>query len=98
MQAQLLPKKLVFILVGRRPSVTLEKVLKFITGSEEEPVLGCGIDPHVVFDRVAKSFLPTRNTCVNKLTLPVGDMVPPNHAGIYAFFDYAFTNDYFGNI
>ena len=83
MQAQLLPKKLVFILVGRRPSVTLEKVLKFITGSEEEPVLGCGIDPHVVFDRVAKSFLPTRNTCVNKLTLPVGDMVPPNHAEIY---------------
>lgn len=83
---------------GRRTSVTLEKVLKFITGSEAEPVLGYGIDPHIVFDRFAKSFLPTSNTCVNKLTLPVGHMVPPNHAEIYAFFDYAFTNDYFGNI
>lgn len=91
-------KKLVFISAGRRPSVTLEKVLKFVTGSEAEPVLGYGINPHIAFDRFAKSCLPTSNTCVNKLTLPVGDMVPQNPAEIYAFFDYAFSNDFFGNI
>ena len=52
--------------------------MKFVTGSEAEPVLGYGINPHIVFNPYAISCLPTSNTCTNKLTLPVGDKVPQN--------------------
>ena len=35
---------------GRRPSVPLEKVLKFVTGSKAESVLGYGKNPHIASD------------------------------------------------
>jgi len=43
---------------------------------------------------IVSSCLPTSNTCVNKLTLPFDDMVPPT----YSFFDYAFSDFSFGNM
>ena len=79
----------------------MAKVIKFVTGSEAEPVLGYGINPHIVFNCYAISCLPTSNTCINKLTLPVGDKVckvPRNPDKSYEFFDYAFNSDYFGSI
>ena len=44
------------------------KVIKFVTGSEAEPVLGCGVNPDIVFNPYAISCLPTSNTCIKKLT------------------------------
>lgn len=43
---------------------------------------------------IVSSCLPTSNTCVNKLSLPFDDMVPPT----YSFFDYAFSDFSFGNM
>ena len=83
---------------GRRDNVSLPKILKFVTGSEIEPVLGYAIDPRIEFDKYAPSALPTSNTCINKLTLAIGDNLPPDRSDIYDFFDYAFTSDYFGII
>ena len=68
--------------------------MKFVTGSEAEPVLGYGINPHIVFNPYAISCLPTSNTCTNKLILPVGDKVPQNPEKSYEFFDYAFNSDF----
>ena len=82
---------------GRRPSVSIAKVLKFVTGSEVEAVLGYGVSPHITFDCNSMSFLPTSNTCINRLTLAIGDCVPDKAEEVYSFFDYAFLNDYFGN-
>ena len=76
----------------------MAKLMKFVTGSEAEPVLGYGINPHIVFNPYAIAGLPTSNTCINKLTLPVGDKVPQNPQKSYEFFDYAFNSDYFGSI
>ena len=74
------------------------KTFPFVTGSEIEPVLGYAIDPRIEFDKYAPSALPTSNTCINKLTLPIGDNLPPDRSDIFDFFDYAFTSEYFGNI
>ena len=82
---------------GRTKSVTLGKVLKFVTGSEEEAVLGYGVSPYVVFDRQTVSFPPTSNICINRLTLATGDCVPKEKENIYNLFDYSFSNEYFGN-
>lgn len=86
------------VTAGRRDTVSLQRILKFVTGSEIEPVLGYAIDPRIEFDKYAPSALPTSNTCINKLTLPIGDNLPPDRSDIFDFFDYAFTSEYFGNI
>ena len=72
-------------------------MLKFVTGSEEEAVLGYGVSPHVVFDRHTVSFLPTSNICINRLTLATGDCVPKEKENNYNLFDYSFSDEYFGN-
>ncbi|XP_015757106.1 PREDICTED: uncharacterized protein LOC107336547 [Acropora digitifera] len=86
------------VTAGRGDTVSLQRILKFVTGSEIEPVLGYAIDPRIKFDKYAPSALPTSNTCINKLTLPIGDNLPPDRSDIFDFFDYAFTSEYFGNI
>ena len=43
------------------------------------------------------SFLPNSNTCINRLTLFIGDCVPDKAEEVYSFFEYAFLNDYLGN-
>lgn len=83
---------------GRRPEpVNIEKILKFATGSEVEPVLGYSVSPHIAFDSLTASFFPTSNTCINRLTLATGECVPSNDDQSYNIFDLAFANDYFGN-
>lgn len=80
---------------GRRGDVTLAKILRFCTGSEEEPPLGYQIQPTIEFVE-RQSFLPTGNTCINKmqLTIPVND--EPADDALFNFFDFAFCNSYFG--
>ena len=63
--------------------MTLETVLKFVTATETEPILGYTIHPHIVFDKYSTSCFPTSNTCVNKLTLPVGACVPEDHEEVF---------------
>nr|XP_011421014.2 uncharacterized protein LOC105323641 [Crassostrea gigas]XP_034302225.1 uncharacterized protein LOC105323641 [Crassostrea gigas]XP_034302226.1 uncharacterized protein LOC105323641 [Crassostrea gigas] len=80
---------------GRRGDVTLAKILRFCTGSEEEPPLGYQIQPTMEFVE-RQSFLPTGNTCINKmqLTIPVNE--EPTEDALFNFFDFAFCNSYFG--
>ena len=78
---------------GRRPPVTLEKVLAFTTGSSIEPVLGFSIVPEIEF--VAEtSMFATASTCVNKLFLPlIGDRGEDVY---FSHLDMSFANDFFG--
>ena len=82
---------------GRRGDVTLNKVLKFTTGAEEEPVLGFVMNPSIQFVK-SISFLPTANTCINRLNLstPDADMAMPTDDVLFNLFDYAFLNAFFG--
>ncbi|KAH3735535.1 hypothetical protein DPMN_042070 [Dreissena polymorpha] len=54
---------------GRRWIVSLGKVLRFATGSEEEPMMGFVLHPTIKFT-VAGSFVPTASICANTLNLP----------------------------
>ncbi|XP_062606328.1 G2/M phase-specific E3 ubiquitin-protein ligase-like [Saccostrea cucullata] len=80
---------------GRRGEVTLARILQFCTGCEEEPPLGYTMQPTIEFIE-RESFLPTGNTCINKmqLTIPIHDM--PTDEAMFHFFDFAFCNTYFG--
>ena len=82
-----------FMTAGRRPPVTLEKVLAFTTGSSIEPVLGFSIVPEIEF--VAEtSMFATASTCVNKLFLPlIGDRGEDVY---FSHLDMSFANDFFG--
>ena len=52
---------------GRRGGITLGYVLTFVTGSDEEPVLGYEIHPSIYFAvAVEGNFLPTANVCINR--------------------------------
>ena len=65
-----------FFLGGRRTNVSLEKILTFITGVDEEPILGFELHPSVVFFEVDKGFIPSSQTCINQLKLPIAYPVP----------------------
>ncbi|KAH3805220.1 hypothetical protein DPMN_133517 [Dreissena polymorpha] len=84
---------------GRRGTVFLGKVLRFATGSEEEPMLGFVLHPSIKFT-VAGSFVPTANTCANTLNLPrpSPDTPLPPDQKLFHFYDLAFSNTYFGLI
>ena len=75
----------------------METILKFVTRSEMEPVLGYGVSPHITYDSLTASFFPTSNTCINRLTLATGDCVPRSEDETYNIFDLEFVNDYFGS-
>lgn len=82
---------------GRREGVTLGSVLKFATGTDEEPVLGFVLQPTICFGENT-SYIPTANTCVNQLnlTIPAESLeMPPQHE-LFKLYDYAFCNTYFG--
>lgn len=82
-----------------RGKITLGDVLKFITGSEWEPVLGYTIQPKIVFEENEKgSLIPKSSTCINCLYLPVpGALDPwPRRSDIFELYDLAFCNTYFG--
>jgi len=84
---------------GRRKDVTLEKVLIFTTGVDEEPVLGFELHPSLVFvDEDENRFLPTSSTCINQLKLPVGSSSNelPSEEALFELYDFAFLNTHFG--
>ena len=53
-------------------NVTLGMILKYITGDEEEPLLGYHVSPTTLFVKAAtpRAIMPTSNTCINTLNLP----------------------------
>lgn len=86
-----------YIFRRKKGDVSLSSILKFATGSEEEPILGFHIHPSIAFVKNA-SLVPTSNTCINKLNLPIpsGSTEMPSHAFLFNLYDYAFSNAYFG--
>ena len=44
--------------------------MQFVTGAEEEPVLGFVLHHSLQFVEVTSTFIPTANTCINCLNLP----------------------------
>ena len=85
---------------GLREGITLEKIFRFITGCDSEPVVGFTIRPSVEYCEM-ESFLPRSSTCTNTLylPLPMGEglvkHLPPKPE-LYSKYDIAFVNDYFG--
>ena len=77
-------------------SIYLHSILKFVTGCENEPVLGFQMKPSICFDTNMPSCLPIGNTCISRLTSPLGENVSRTKEEVFSFFDYAFANDYFG--
>ncbi|XP_070556010.1 G2/M phase-specific E3 ubiquitin-protein ligase-like isoform X2 [Ptychodera flava] len=85
---------------GRRGNITLNDILQFVTGAEDEPVLGFRITPSVEFVEMTQSYLPTANTCINRLTLPrptIEQQLLPTRQ-MYDLYDLAFSNRFFGNV
>ena len=50
--------------------LTLNHILQFVCGTDEEPVLGFGLSPEIRFVESKGHFCPSSNTCTNLLTLP----------------------------
>ena len=92
-----------FILIGgRRGAVSLGHILKFITGTDEEPVLGFALHPSITFVEAESEskMIPTASTYINQLRLPrpsVG-LKLLEESKLFSLYDYAFTNDYFGQV
>ena len=89
----------IFIAGGSIGTVTLGHVLRFVTGTDEEPVLGFKMQPSIEFCENSL-FFPTSNTCVNSLKLVHGSLtIPlPSEAELFQTFDVAFGSAYFGNM
>ena len=87
---------------GRRGTVTLGSILQFVTGLDEEPPLGFGLQPGIQFVAAAQelkwSFIPKANTCSVTMLLPRGshDLPLPAEADLFEVYDAAFSNNYFG--
>ena len=81
---------------GRRSSVTLEKILRFATGTEQEPAMGFTMQPSITFQADMVMSLPRAHTCINRLILPIGNL-PASKAELFNTFDLAFSNEYFGS-
>ena len=64
---------------GRRVSgsttLTLNHILQFVCGADEEPALGFSISPQIRFVSSSGSFIPTSNTCTNTLHLQAAQSV-----------------------
>ncbi|XP_077862995.1 uncharacterized protein LOC144345437 [Saccoglossus kowalevskii] len=85
---------------GRRDSISLSDVLQFVTGADEEPVLGFSIAPSIEFVDVTSTFIPTANTCINCLSLPRATLNIPllSSDKMFQLYDTAFSKKFFGNI
>ncbi|XP_071947526.1 uncharacterized protein [Antedon mediterranea] len=85
---------------GRRGHLTLGHLLQFVTGTDEEPVLGFVLHPQIVFTETAGSFLPSANTCINSMQLPRPGLtcsLPPKDT-LFNMYDLAFSQQFFGNV
>ncbi|KAH3746595.1 hypothetical protein DPMN_181004 [Dreissena polymorpha] len=82
---------------GRRGAVNLGSILRFATGTEEEPALGFALQPSIQFMESA-NFLPTANTCINRMNLSLPDESNPLplQEELFNLFDLAFCNTFFG--
>ncbi|CAC5390781.1 unnamed protein product [Mytilus coruscus] len=82
---------------GRRGMVDLRCILRFATGTEEDPSLGYSINPSIHFVE-GSSFMPTANTCINKINLTILDSheVSVGKDFLFNLFDYTLSYTYFG--
>lgn len=86
---------------GRRIAVTLEHILQFVTGTDQEPVLGFRNRAFICASNECKwSFLPSAHTCTNCLELRRGhvDIKIPPEEDLFEVYDNAFSNVYFGKM
>ncbi|KAJ8310422.1 hypothetical protein KUTeg_012287, partial [Tegillarca granosa] len=83
---------------GRRENISVGKILQFVTGAEEEPVVGFTMKPTIQFVEKDDSFIPTANTCINCLRLPrpSSTILLPEDLELFRMYDYAFANSYYG--
>ena len=84
---------------GRKGKVDLGSILKFFTGTEKEPLLGFELHPSLFFIKTnEKNFLPSSNTCINRLSLPraTAEHNLPDEKTLFHLYDYVFVNQYFG--
>ena len=83
-------------------TLTLNYILQFVCGADEEPVLGFSISPQIKFVSSSGCFLPTStsNTCTNTLRLPspTSSRSLPSDDILFILYDYAFGSTYFGII
>ncbi|CAG2187197.1 unnamed protein product [Mytilus edulis] len=82
---------------GRKGTVTLQNILKFVTWADEEPVLGYAIKPSIDLAFPATSYFQTSNTCIYKLNFFIsenGDDMPTTEI-LFRLIDYSFSNNYF---
>ena len=88
-----------FITGGRRGTVGLRSILKFVMGTEKEPLLGFKLDPSFFFIKTnEKNFLPSSNTCINRLNLDraTAEYNLPDEKTLFRLYGYEFVNQYFG--
>ena len=85
----------------RRCFLSLGNVLRFVTGTEEEPLLGFQMQPSINFVEAKNKydFAPTASTCSNTLNLPRPSVqleLPEEETELFQLYDYAFTSEFFG--
>ena len=88
-----------FFAGGRRGIISLGHILKFVTGDDQEPILGYELDPSLIFDECDDGrFLPSARTCISQLVLPRAtiNVKLPEENSLFNLYDFAFANDYFG--
>ena len=83
------------VLVGK---MTLGMILKFVTGSEWEPILGYSLSPKIAFTEGTTLLLPKSSTCINCLYLPIPGVMDPKleDSKLFEHYDMAFANTFFG--
>lgn len=92
------------VAAGRRvnecTTVTLNHILQFVCGADEEPALGFSICPQIRFVSSSGFFLPSSNTCTNTLNLPSPSSTVdlPSDDILFNVYDLAFCNTFFGII
>ena len=86
------------ISAGRRGSLTLSSILRFVTSTDEGPLLGFKIDPSIRFHEVQDSYLPTASMCLNYLTVPRQNHTNklPKAKELFELYDYAFASTFYG--
>ena len=88
------------VLGGRRSNVSLQNILAFVTGADEEPILGIEVHPSILFVDDKQHFTPKAQTGINQLNLPRGTSANklPGNDILFNLYDYAFGNNYLGLI
>ena len=73
-----------------------------MTGTDEEAVLGFALHPSIKFVEAESesNMIPTASTCINQLRLPKPSfgLKLLEESKLFNLYDYAFTNDYFGQV